>query len=92
MAVYFFQYLPQGAVFVHTTKGSIITTIRLSTKEAAVKLWDMYTEGEFQKSLQHVLVDDTFKKHHRIPEKPLKLNLSISQERFVQIQEKLAGN
>ena len=88
----FFQHLPKGAVFVNTAKGSIIATFRLSTVEAAKKLWEMYTEGEFQAKLQKVLVDDTLKEQKKVPDKPVKLNLSIGEDRFNQIQKKLAGN
>ena len=52
----------------------------------------MYDKGEFQATLQKVLVDDTLKEHEKFPDKPLKLNLSIGEDRFNQIQKKLAGN
>ena len=78
-------------MFVNTAKGSIIATFRLSSKKAAKELWEMYTEGEFESTLQEVLVENTLKEDQKIPEKPMELKLSLGEDRFHQIQKKLAG-
>jgi len=82
------KHLPQGAVFVNTENGSIISTFRLSSEDAANKIWEMYTKGTFQSMLQTVLVENTLK--DEVQERPLKLNLSLGLERFKTIKEKLA--
>ncbi|XP_078348477.1 ATP-dependent RNA helicase DHX58-like [Oculina patagonica] len=85
------KHLPQGAVFVNTAKRSIIATFRLSSEQAAKKLWEMYSEGKFQTMLQTVLVENTLKEDEKVADKPaLKLNLSLVEDHFNQIQEKLA--
>ncbi|KAL9989319.1 hypothetical protein ACROYT_G003856 [Oculina patagonica] len=84
------KHLPQGAVFVNTAKGSIVATFRLSSEQAAKKLWEMYSEGKFQTMLQTVLVENTLKEDEKIPDKPLELNLSLVEDHFNQIQRKLA--
>lgn len=89
---FFFQHLPQGAVFVNTAKGSVIATFRLSTVEAAEKLWEMYSKQTFQDKLKEVLVEDTLKRHQKLPDKPLELNITFSEDRFKQIQKKLKGS
>lgn len=78
-------------MFVNTAKGSIISTFRLCSEDAAKKLWLMYSEGKFQTMLQEVLVENTLKEHKKVPEKPVELKLSLGQDRFNQIQKKLAG-
>ena len=78
-------------MFVNTAKGSIISTFRLSSEQAAKELWEMYTEGKFQSMLQTLLVEKTLKDDQRFSENPLELKLSLGVERFNKIQEKLAG-
>ncbi len=79
-------------MFVNTAKGSIVATFRLSSEQAAKKLWEMYSEGKFQTMLQTVLVENTLKEDEKIPDKPLELNLSLVEDHFNQIQRKLAGS
>lgn len=78
-------------MFVNTAKGSIIATFRLSSEKAAKELWEMYTEGKFESTLQKVLVENTLKENQKVPEKPMGLKLSLGEDRFHQIQKKLAG-
>ena len=78
-------------MFVNTAKGSIFATFRLSSEQAAKKLWEMYTKGKFQATLQTVLVENTLREDQKVPEKPLELKLSLGEDRFNQIQKKLAG-
>ncbi len=53
----------------------------------------MYSEGKFQTMLQTVLVENTLKEDEKVADKPaLKLNLSLVEDHFNQIQEKLAGS
>lgn len=78
-------------MFVNTAKGSIIATFRLSSEKAAKELWEMYTEGKFESTLQEVLVENTLKEDQKVPEKPMELKLSLGEDRFHQIQKKLAG-
>lgn len=51
----------------------------------------MYTLGKFQSTLQEVLVENTLKEDQKVPEKPMALKLSLGEDRFHQIQKKLAG-
>lgn len=60
--------------------------------EAAKKLWEMYSKQTFQEKLKEVLVEDTLKRHQKLPDKPLQLNITFSEDRFKQIQKKLKGS
>lgn len=75
----------------NTGKGSIISTFRLSSEKGANELWEMYTQGTFQSTLQKVLVEDTLKEDPNPPEKHPELKLSLGKERFEKIRKKLKG-
>ena len=60
--------------------------------EAAKKLWEMYSKQTFQDKLKEVLVEDTLKRYQKLPDKPLELNITFSEDRFKQIQKKLKGS
>ena len=79
-------------MFVNTAKGSILATFRLSSEEAAKKLWEMYKDGKFQTMLQTELVENTLAKDQKVPDEPLQLKLSLGEEQFHLIQQRLAGS
>jgi len=51
----------------------------------------MYAEGNLETTLQTVLVEKTLEDDKKVPERPLKLNLSLVEDRFNKITKKLAG-
>ena len=78
-------------MFVNTAEGSIITTIRLASEEAAKELREMYNEGKIQSMLQNVLVENSLEEGQKVPERPLELKISLGEDKFNMIQRKLAG-
>ena len=67
-------------------------TFRLSSKQAANELWNMFTEGKFQSMVQTVFVEEALKDSHKdgLGKTP-KLELTLCVERYDKIRDKLEG-